>query len=251
MPETTKRRWTRSSPSTSCTVSIPTLDRRHRSGLPFRFPTVSRTRKIRRGRRQAISVADGQCPRLVFEVRSDVVSWKARLATLRSFTARLPGPFNGRIVDSIYSEAGTSLNMALFPILPPPIPLSGAMLSWSETARRNGTVDFELGHAILQARKQPTLDPTTGRTLCGLPARTWTCTGTCPCFLVLLDKDPTVSANWLSKGNPLSIYTWVEKVHSFENVHLMMEKATLIGYSEADVRTLQLLADKLAPLQGR
>jgi hypothetical protein len=265
------------------------LDPDVRPTAPFRFPTVSGaeikvlrsiTNKIRQGRVQSISVVDSQYPRLVFENGSDLVLKDASVRDTVFVHCTAPGPFNGRTIDSIYSEevvAGgdTSLKMTLFPILPPPIPLSGAMLARIETSRRNGTCDLEFGQALLGSpNESPPLDYPTTTASSSSPAprdaaAMWTklirpyifaspdpkahldVHRNLAAFLALLDKDPTVGANWLSKGNRLSVYTWVEKLRAYENAHLMMDHAKTIGYSDDEVRTLQLLADRLAPLQGR
>jgi hypothetical protein len=269
------------------------LDPDVRPTAPFRFPTVSGaeikvlrsiTNKVRQGRVQSISVVDNQYPRLVFEDGSDLELKDASVRDTVFVHCTAPGPFNGRTVDSIYSEevavAGnsTSLKMTLFPILPPPIPLSGAMLARIETSRRNGTCDLELGQALLGSpTPSPPLDHPTTPASSSSPAPSshtgaatvWTklirpyifaspdpkahldVHRNLSAFLALLDKDPAVGANWLSKGNRLSVYTWVEKLRAYENVHLMMDHAKTIGYSDDEVRTLQLLADQLTPLRGR
>jgi hypothetical protein len=267
------------------------LDPDVRPTAPFRFPTVSGaevkvlrsvTNKIRQGRVQSISVVDHQHPRLVFEDGSDLVLRDANIRDTVFVHCTAPGPFNGRTIDSIYSEVGvaggggTSLKMTLFPLLPPPIPLSGAMLARIETSRRYGTCDLVLGQACLGTQNpSPPLDPATApsptpsRAGGGGAAAVWKemirpyifaspdpkahldVHWNLAAFLALLDKDPAVGANWLSKGNRLSIYTWIEKLQAHENVHLMVGQAGPIGYSDGEVRTLQLLADKLAPLKGR
>jgi hypothetical protein len=58
-------------------------------------------------------------------------------------------------------------------------------------------------------------------------------------------------ADWLSKGNRVSEYSWVSKFRSVENLRLMVDKAKLIGYSDGDVRAFELLSEKLSPLRGR
>jgi hypothetical protein len=258
------------------------LDPNVRPTAPFRFPTISGselkvlrsvTNKIRHGRVKAISLTDDkQFPRLVFEDGSDVVLNDSHVNNTVFVHCTSPGPFNGRTIDSIYSEDGKSLKMTLFPILPPPIPLSGAMLAAVETSRRNGTLDAELGNTILSHRQPSDLDPKlspshatpTHTAIWKKMIRPYLVLGGSPdakghfdvhwnlaAFLAMLDKDPTVGADWLSKGNRLSIYSWIQKLRSYENVHLMIDQAKAIGYTEDEVRTLQLLADKLAPLQGR
>jgi hypothetical protein len=269
------------------------LDPDVRPTASVRFPTVSGaeiktlrsvTNKIRQGRVQSISVVDNQYPRLVFEDGSDLVLRDAHVRDTVFVHCTAPGPFNGRTVDSIYSEVAVagnskSLKMTLFPILPPPIPLSGAMLARIETSRRNGTCDLEWGQALLGSpNPSPPLDhPTAPASSSSSPAPSshtsaaamWTklirpyifaspdpkahldVHRNLAAFLALLDKDPAVGANWLSKGNRLSVYSWVEKLRAYENVHLMMDHAKTIGYSDDEVRTLQLFADRLAPLQGR
>jgi hypothetical protein len=214
-------------------------------------------------------------PRLLFQDGTDLVltGWDVDQTVFVRCTS--PGPFNDRKLNNFYNagrQDGHCKMLTLFPLFPPPVPQSGAALAYVETARRQNLLDLEFARELVSIQQQQddgvcdksNTNPSSmdGLDVLGQLLRPYYVGSedsvaqlevhrNLAVILAVADKNPTVVADWLSRGNRLSEYNWISKLRVVENMRLMIEKAHAIGYADKDVAAFRRLADKLESLEGR
>jgi len=177
-----------------------------------------------------------------------------------------PGPFNGNDPKELF-VSDQELN--LWHLFAPPISLSMSVTAYLEAARYKGTLDLNFGQKLLQTKKNPEaespMDTTKANDVlkqCFSPfqigmgeikANKEQFNGiiNLATFIALADLDPEVVYKWL-QGNRLS-FIGVPGFKSgiYESLEKFVEKWEVFGFTEDERQRLELVRDKLKPIEGK
>ena len=245
------------------------LDPKVRPTASFRFPTVSKDelvyirkidQKIRRGRVSSISVENGSLC-LNFEGSGDPYLFDGSADDFVVVHCACPGPFNGYRPHPIFESDDL---LTLTAVFAPPIPLSGAAIAWVEASRRKGSLDLEFARRLVRLDGSDNHNKndaviSEGEVLRDLllsynpggdafhqlvPLRNLAV------LLAIGDRDPRLAAEWFTKNNRLSIYHWLAKLSTVENLEAMADPNRAMGFSGHDRALFRQLLEKLQPLRG-
>eukprot|EP00580_Thalassiosira_gravida_P002246 CAMPEP_0201598488 /NCGR_PEP_ID=MMETSP0492-20130828/281_1 /ASSEMBLY_ACC=CAM_ASM_000837 /TAXON_ID=420259 /ORGANISM="Thalassiosira gravida, Strain GMp14c1" /LENGTH=528 /DNA_ID=CAMNT_0048060905 /DNA_START=61 /DNA_END=1647 /DNA_ORIENTATION=- len=236
----------------------------------FRFPVTQLNelkllRKvktiIRRGRATAIRRKNNSHVTVEFESNHPPWDGFAPIETCIFVHATSPGPSNDRF-DSMGGEDifGSSRNMTLHLIFLPPVSFSMSCLAKIEAARVKGTLDTGVMRRLALAfgeEKTAGSDFTDDDLLKILikrvsPSGNDIHRGTINQVLLLafIDRDPMVPLKWM-KQNRLSFLSIPGvKADSCNHVRMLRSKGTTLGLPENHVRMLDVLGEKIVPLEG-
>ena len=235
----------------------------------FRFPVVPKAELkllqkvknvIRRGRATGIR-KNGDKVTVEF---GDNLSWEAFASTddLVVVHATSPGPFNGKNQDDLFVSKGY---MTLNLLTAPPISSSMSKIAKLESARQKGTLDLDFARKLYKVSNGSPESPADDK-ISDNDILRWAIRGyklsdtdtrekvkpiiTLAMFIAILDKDPMVAIKWM-KGNRLTMFSIPGfKGRCYEQMLLVCEKGKSLGFSENDIRTFEMIADKLEPLKG-
>jgi hypothetical protein len=245
----------------------------------FRFPVVEAgelnlMRKvktiIRRGRATGIRVTgDDDRKTVTMDFGDNKPAWEVPGVDANECVfvhCASPGPFNNKVVDSVF-ESDKKLTLTL--LVAPPISQSMSNIAKIEAARRKGTLDLDFGRQLLAASEtNDTAEETnladkysendvlralivgyklkTGGKLAPLDP-----IFTLASFFAILDADPMTAYDW-QKGSRLQFLSIPGfKIQIYEDVLELARKGKQeLGYTDEKVRTFEMLADKLKPLEG-
>ena len=246
------------------------LDPEVRPTASFRFPTISNEelvyirkidQKIRRGRVSSISVENGSLC-LNFEGTGDPYILDGSSDSVVVVHCACPGPFNGYSPRPIFESDDV---LTLTAVFAPPIPLSGATIAWVEAARRKGTLDLDFARRLVglegsdNRNHNNSAAPSEDQVLRDLlqsynpggdayhqlvPLRNLAV------LLAIGDRDPREAAAWFTKNNRLSIYHWMAKLSTVENLEAMADPNRDMGFSDRERAMFGQLLEKLEPLRG-
>jgi hypothetical protein len=175
-----------------------------------------------------------------------------------------PGPFNGNKIDELFPS---DEEMRLFLLFAPPVSVSMSCLAKLESARRNGTLDLNVGRKLLiESGIVDESNPAQGSeltendvlrhlvhgySLSGDSSRQLDPIKLLAVFLVLLDKDPMVGYKWLAQ-NRLSFFSVPGfKCGIYEDLLEIAAKKKTFGISDSEAKLLLLMSAKLEPLKGK
>jgi hypothetical protein len=148
----------------------------------------------------------------------------------------------------------------------PPISSSMSTIAKIEAARRMGTLDLEFAGRLFQVWKE---SPESSARDDGLAENNLLRWAIAPCklsdndgrqkvkpvitlamILAIVDEEPMAVMNWM-KANRLSFFSIPGfKGRIYENLILLQEKGKAVGFSDADIKVVEMLAKKLKPLAG-
>eukprot|EP00533_Pseudo-nitzschia_delicatissima_P001130 CAMPEP_0116107884 /NCGR_PEP_ID=MMETSP0327-20121206/16470_1 /TAXON_ID=44447 /ORGANISM="Pseudo-nitzschia delicatissima, Strain B596" /LENGTH=522 /DNA_ID=CAMNT_0003600719 /DNA_START=1712 /DNA_END=3280 /DNA_ORIENTATION=- len=231
----------------------------------FRFPVIQPDelvllRKvktvIRRGRATAIRRKYNSD--VMVEFGGDHSPWEA-FAPIENCVflhATSPGPFNTK--DNSEPMFKSSKKMSLDLLFAPPVSFSMSCMAKIEAARVKGTLDtdFMKRLALALGEEKAQVDDFTDDDLLRILIKrirlefVHQATITQGLLFAILDRDPLVPLTWM-KSNRLSFLSIPGvKAKSYEQVRILIEKGKSIGLNDEDLRMLEVLAEKIKPLEG-
>jgi len=234
----------------------------------FRFPLITKDELellrnvktvIRRGRATAIVHKDNSGVRVEFG--SENSAWEAFAPVEKCvfIHASSPGPDNGN--DPMTPFFNNSKKMTLQPIFFPPISFSMSTLAKVEATRRKGTLDIDFMKQLAQTLGEEKLEPNeyTENDLLKMLLRPTDLGGNVfqpmiaqAMIFAILDRDPMVAMNWM-KQNRLSFLGSVPgfKCETCDHIRMICSKAkNIIGLSKNEIRMLEMVGEKIKPLEG-
>ena len=228
----------------------------------FRFPTISTEevqllrkvdQKIRRGRISSISVKDGS-PCLNFVNSGDPYILDGSADSYVVVHCTSPGPFNGYRPSPIFASDDA---LTLAAVFAPPIPLSGAAIAWVEAARRKGALDLECGRRLLGSEGGEIASETEvlgkllqGYYLNGDPVHQMVPLRNLAVLLAVGNRDPRAAAKWFTSNNRLSVYRWLYKLGTVEDLEAMADPKRVIDFPDDERALFGRLLKELEPLRG-
>ena len=231
----------------------------------FRFPVIQPDelkllRKvktvIRRGRATAIRQNYGS--KVTVEFGNDHSPWEAFAPTESCvfLHAASPGPFNDK--DTSEPMFKNSKKMTLDLLFPPPVSFSMSMVAKIESARVNGTLDTDTMKklALALGEEKSQVENYADDDLLRIFIKKITLenvhqtTVTSVLLFGILDKDPMVPLQW-QKNNRLSFLSIPGvKSEAVESTQLLLDKGLSLGLTDKDLKMLEILAEKIKPLEG-
>jgi len=229
----------------------------------FRFPIIppdelqlarNITTIIRRGRAKSIRrKSRGSAEEVVIEFGDGHPPWEA-FAPIQQCVfvhATSPGPFNGS--DPNIPVFNSPKTMTLQLILTGPRTFSMSLLAKLEAGRRNKTLDLNClrnlveenkegsssENDILNAAFRPLTQAAPYRSLMNLAI-----------VLATLDRDPFAAIDWMTQNRLCFLSISGTKASSCEDIRMLRAKGKSLGLHEIDLSMLQVLWDKLRPLEG-
>lgn len=185
------------------------------------------------------------------------------------------GPFNGKTPDSLFVSKD---EIALYLMYAPPMSISMSCIAMLEAARRKGTLDVGFGRKLLQAVNDDAIpveaardddddkaeeDINTNEILKDLilPFQLHKSdesaivhlmpTVSLGLFLGLVDKDPLEVFKWM-QGNRLCFLSIPGlKCNIYEDLDLLIRDGKHFGFTTGQIRMMELLQEKLKPLEGK
>jgi len=231
----------------------------------FRFPVIQPDelkllRKvktvIRRGRATAIRQNYGS--KVTVEFGNDHSPWEAFAPTESCvfLHAASPGPFNDKNTSEPMFK--NSKKMTLDLLFPPPVSFSMSMVAKIESARANGTLDTDTMKklALALGEEKSQVENYADDDLLKIFIKKITLenvhqtTVTSVLLFGILDKDPMVPLQW-QKNNRLSFLSIPGvKSEAVESTQLLLDKGFSLGLTDKDLKMLEILAEKIKPLEG-
>jgi len=231
----------------------------------FRFPIIQpdelillRNVKtvIRKGR--ATAIRKNYNSKVTVEFGGDHSPWDAFAPAENCvfLHAASPGPFNG--YESTEPLFESSKKMTLDMLFPPPVSFSMSVMAKIEAARAQGILDTELMKklAIALGEEKSQVEKFSDDDLLRLFIKpiTLECfhqsTVTNVVLFAILDKDPLVTLQWM-KGNRLSFLSIPGvKAAVVEESQLLVDKGKSLGLTDRDLKMLEVVAEKIKPLEG-
>lgn len=232
----------------------------------FRFPTIPRNelkllRKvktlIRRGRATAIRCKYGS--NVAIEFGDEHSPWDvfAPIDECVFVHATSPGPFNGVDPDIPIFDSPDKMTLNL--LCAPPVSFSMSALALIETARSNGALDVGFMRRLVKILGTETSganDELTENEMLDVLIKSVSLETVqrhlinSAILYAILDKDPLV-VNKRLKQNRLSFMSIPGfKSGACDDMRLLCEKGKVLGLSENEIRMLELLGEKIKPLEG-
>jgi len=213
---------------------------------------------IRRGRATAIVRKNNSDVRVEFGSGNSPWTAFAPIEKCVFIHASSPGPFND--IDPETPFFTNSKKMTLNQLFFPPISYSMSTLAKIEATRRKGTLDIDFMKQLALTWGEEKLEQnecTENDLLKMLLLPTDLTKNLFQPLIVqaivfaILDRDPMVAINWM-KQNRLSFLCTLPgfKCETCDHVRLICSKAKSIGLSESDVRMLEMVGEKIKPLEG-
>jgi hypothetical protein len=238
----------------------------------FRFPVIPKDELkllqnvktvIRRGRATAIRRRSSSGSNVMVEFGSQQSPWEA-FAPIDECVfvhATSPGPFNGSGPNTTIFNSAKTMTLKL--VFAPPISLSMSVVAKIEAARRNGTLDLDFMRRLVLALEEDKPGNNnknfTENDLLNALIRPFINSFSLfrpminlATFLAILDQDPMVGMNWM-KQNRLSILCYPDagfKSETCDDLRMLRSKGNSLGLPENDMRMLEVLSEKLKPLEG-
>lgn len=233
----------------------------------FRFPLIPPNELellrnvetvIRRGRITAIVRKNNSDVRVEFGSGNSPWEAFAPIEKCVFVHASSPGPFNDNDLEAPFFN--NSKKMTLNQLFLPPISLSMSTLAKIEATRRKGTldIDFMKQLALTWGEEKLEQNECTENDLLKMLLKPTDLFNNLfqpmisqAIIFAILDRDPMVFINWM-KQNRLSFLCTVPgfKCETCDHVRLICSKAKFIGLSENDVRMLEMVGEKIKPLEG-
>lgn len=214
---------------------------------------------IRRGR--ATAIRHKYNSNVVVEFGSDHPPWEAFAPNEKCVFvhASSPGPSNGAADTCSIFDSSKKMTLKLLYV--PPITLSMSVLAKIEATRRKGTLDlpFMRRLALALGEEKLKVNKLTENDLLKMllhsldldMSNIFRHQMSGAIIFAILDRDPMVALNWM-KGNRLSFMSIPGmKSRVSDNVRTLCSKGNALGLSENDVRMLELVGEKLKPLEGK
>ena len=211
---------------------------------------------IRRGRATAIRRKYNS--NVMVEFGGDHSPWEAFAPTENCvfLHATSPGPFNNN--DNNEPMFKSSKKMSLDLLFGPPVTFSMSCMAKIEAARVKGTLDtdFMKRLALALGEERPQVDDFTDDDLLRILIKRINLefvhqgTITQGLLFAILDRDPLVPLNWMKKNRLSFLSIPGFKAYACEQVRLLLEKGKSIGLNDKDLRMLEVLAEKIKPLEG-
>mmetsp|Transcript_7144 Transcript_7144/g.14599 ORF Transcript_7144/g.14599 Transcript_7144/m.14599 type:complete len:519 (+) Transcript_7144:395-1951(+) len=232
----------------------------------FRFPTIPRNelkllRKvktlIRRGRATAIRCKYGS--NVAIEFGDEHSPWDvfAPIDECVFVHATSPGPFNGVDPDIPIFDSPDKMTLNL--LCAPPVSFSMSALALIETARSKGALDVGFMRRLVKILGTETSganDELTENEMLDVLIKSVSLETVqrhlinSAILYAILDKDPLV-VNKRLKQNRLSFMSIPGfKSGACDDMRLLCEKGKVLGLSENEIRMLELLGEKIKPLEG-
>jgi len=241
------------------------LDKNH-SPAVFKFPMIRpdemkllRNVKtvLRRGRVTALRRKNNDQVSVEFESHEDG-PWSAFAPIDKCVFvhATSPGPFNGFQADSSIFKNENNLKLQI--LFAPPISFSMSMLAKFEGARKKGTLDIDFMRKLVLAlgEEDSKVDEMSDNDLLNMLLvplsleKIYQPLITQSVIFAILDKDPMVAMNWM-KQNRLSFMSIPGfKSRACSNIRFLCSKENNLEESEAYVNMLNLVGEKITPLEG-
>jgi hypothetical protein len=213
---------------------------------------------IRRGRATAISHKYNSD--VMVEFGTDYPPWEA-FAPIEKCVfvhASSPGPFNG--ADADIPIFNNTKKMTLEMIFLPPVTFSMSVLAKIEATRRKGTLDLDFMRRLVIAlgEEKSKVNEFTENDLLKMLFHSLNLDSsnifrpqmTQAIIFAILDHDPMVAINWM-KQNRLSFLSLPGvKSGACDHVRMLCSKGKTLGLSENDVRMLEVIGEKIKPLEG-
>jgi len=208
---------------------------------------------IRRGRATAIRRKTGDNSKVMVEFGSDHSPWDAFAPIDKCVFvhATSPGPFGAKGTTNIFNS---EKKMTLDTIFSPPVSISMSCLAKVEANRRKGTLDIEFMRRLMLAREGETSrDFKENEILDSIIQASMDAQSmlNLAVLFAILDKDPLVPMNWM-KQNRLAFLGAIPgyKCLICDDIRLLQSKGETVGLVEKDTQMLELLSDKIQPLEG-
>jgi len=231
----------------------------------FRFPVLHKDELkllqniktvIRRGR--ATAIRKNSDSNIMVEFGSEQSQWEAfsPIDKCVFVHATSPGPFNGLYPGSTIYNSAKKMTLKL--LFAPPISFSMSALAKIEAGRRKGTLDLDFARRLALASeedKQEDNKEFTENDLLNLLIRAWKGSSFQPMInlaiiFAILDQDPMFGINW-AKQNRLSFLSIPNfKCETCNDLRMLRSKGQSLGIPENDIRMLELLSERLKPLEG-
>ena len=230
----------------------------------FKFPTIpSDDLKIlqnvktiiRRGRATAIRRKTGDNSKVMVEFGSDHSPWEAfaHIDKCVFVHATSPGPFGAIGGTNIFNS---EKKMTLGNIFSPPVSISMSCLAKVEANRRKGALDIEFMRRLMLAREGKTSGDFTENEILDSTIQAWEGVIARPMLnlavlFAILDKDPLLPMNWM-KQNRLAFLGAIPgyKCLICDDIRLLQSKGESVGMTANDKQMLEMLGDKIQPLEG-
>lgn len=231
----------------------------------YRFPVIPHdelelarcvTNVIRRGRVTAIRKSGAFGVEVQFG--GEHSPWEAfgSIDTCVFVHATSPGPFNGSDPDSI-PLFPCPRAMTLHLLLTGPRTFSMSLMAKLEAARRRKTLDLVClrdvvhGRGPSKAKQDATEDELLNAAIRPLSeAAPYRPIVNLAMALAILDRDPLAALEWMKQIRMSYLSVPGAKTSSCEDLHLLRSNGKSLGFSESQLSVLEVLGDKLRPLEG-
>ena len=170
--------------------------------------------------------------------------------------ATSPGPFNNADPDISIFKSKSKIRLQV--IFAPPITFSMSTLGKIEAARRKGTLDLAFMRRLALALKEEEskVDELTENDLLNMLIQPLQIDNLCRPLMTLsiifatLDEDPIIPLNWMKQNRLSHLSIPGFKSRACDSIRLLCNKYNNVVKSENYLKMLELVGEKIKPLEG-